>query len=134
MKIILGVSLLAIIFASCGSAEKASVRNEDAALGGTASGAEMDAGHKLFINNCIQCHNIKTDKIGPKLEGAIARWDNDTARMYAFIKNSQEAIKKGDARAVKVYDEFNHTIMTPMPHLTDGDINQILEYINKGEE
>ncbi len=95
---------------------------------------EISKGQKLFINNCIQCHTIKKDKIGPKLEGVLARWDNDTTRLYAFIKNSQEAIKKGDPRAVKVYKEWNETMMTPMPHLSDGEINAILEYIKTGIE
>jgi cytochrome c2 len=94
----------------------------------------ITAGQKLFINNCIQCHNIKKDKTGPKLEGVLARWDNDTARLRAFIHNSTEVIKAGDPRAVAVYEQWNKTMMTPMTHLSDGEIDQILEYINAGLE
>jgi cytochrome c2 len=136
MKRIFSAALLSIAIASCGSDSKEdSVRNDDAALGGSnASVSEMSQGQKLFLNNCLQCHNIKTDKIGPKLEGVMARWDNDTTQMYAFIRNSQAVIKSGYPRAVKVFKDYNQTMMTPMPHLTDDDINNIMEYIHKGEE
>lgn len=123
------VTVAAALFCSCGDSEKTA---------GTAQQQEQEApitgGQKIFINNCIQCHNIKTDKIGPRLEGSFARWNNDTARFSAFIRNSQEIIKSGDPRAVAVYKEWNNALMTPMPHLTDNDIKELLEYINKGVE
>jgi cytochrome c2 len=93
----------------------------------------MSAGERTFVNNCIQCHSVHKDKVGPKLENILARWDNDTARIGAFIKNSQEVIKKGDPRAVKVYEEWHEALMTPMPHLTDSDIKDILTYIYSAE-
>jgi cytochrome c551/c552 len=94
----------------------------------------MTEGHKLFINNCIQCHNIKKDKIGPALDGAMARWNNDTVRLRHFIKNSSDAIRAHDPRAEEVYAKWNQALMTPMPHLTDGDIDKLLEYIAAGED
>ncbi|RYE23627.1 MAG: c-type cytochrome [Sphingobacteriales bacterium] len=132
MKVLLSFMTLAItlLVYSCGTQEATQTNTETAGN----PEPEMGKGQKLFINNCIQCHNIKKDKIGPKLEGIIARWDNDTARIHAFIRNSQEVIKSGDPRAVKLYDDWNKTVMTPMPHLSDGDIDAILEYINKGVE
>ena len=93
----------------------------------------MTAGQRTFINNCIQCHNVHSDKIGPRLENVLSRWGNDTARITAFIKNSQEVIKAGDPRAVKVYEEWHETLMTPMPHLTDADVKDILTYIYSPE-
>lgn len=92
----------------------------------------MSKGKAIFINNCNTCHKLNDKIIGPALTGAMARWDNDTVRIRAFIKNSQEAIHNGDKRAQEVYKEFNETIMTPMPHLTDADINELIDYINKG--
>jgi cytochrome c2 len=94
----------------------------------------MTEGHKLFINNCVQCHNIKTDKIGPKLEGVLTRWNNDTTRLRAFIHNSSKLIEAGDPRAVEVYNQYNKTVMTPMTHLSDGEIDDILEYIYTGTD
>lgn len=133
MKRYLSIAALTLILASCGGAAERSVRDDAGAIDGDKP-VELTGGHKLFVNNCIQCHSIKKDKIGPKLEGVLARWDNDTARVYAFIKNSQLAIKNGDPRAVKVFGEWNKTMMTPMTHLSDNEIAQILEYIYTGEE
>jgi cytochrome c2 len=131
IKAITGIIVFALLLTvySCGTQE--AVTNTETT---TSAQPEISQGQKLFINNCVQCHNIKKDKIGPKLEGVLARWDNDTTRIHAFIHNSQEAIKKGDPRAVAVYKEWNETMMTPMPHLSDGEIDAILEYINKGVE
>lgn len=122
----LACSLLAV---SCGSENTVQngTQNEPAQ-------PPVNAGRQIFINNCLQCHNVKTDKIGPKLEGALAHWNNDTARIRAFIRNSQEAINSGDPRAVEIYKQWNETLMTPMPHLSDNDINELLDYIGKGVE
>jgi len=125
-------SLLAgttLIISSCGSQE---ATQQSASV--PEAKPVMTEGHKIFINNCVQCHNIKTDKIGPALEGALARWNNDTARIRNFIRNSAEVIKAGDPRAVEVYEKWNKTLMTPMPHLTDGDIDKVLEYIAEGKD
>jgi mono/diheme cytochrome c family protein len=116
------------LFASCGS--ESNVQDNRA----TESKPAVSAGKQVFINNCIQCHNLKTDKIGPKLEGSFANWGNDTLRFRAFIRNSKAAIESGDPRAVEVAKQWNNTLMTEMPHLTDNDINDILDYINKGIE
>jgi cytochrome c551/c552 len=119
----------AILLAACGT--------ESNTQGTETTGSSeppMPPGKKIFINNCVQCHNVKTDKIGPKLEGSFANWNNDTARFFAFVRNSQEVIKAGDPRAVEVYEKWGKQLMTPMPHLTDGDMKDLLEYINKGEE
>ena len=120
---------VALLITSCGSQEA----TQQAATTPEAKPV-MTEGHKLFINNCIQCHNIKKDKIGPMLDGVVARWDNDTPRLRNFIRNSADAIRASDPRAVEVYEKWNKTLMTPMPHLTDGDIDKILEYIATGEE
>ncbi len=118
-----------MLVSSCGSQEAS-----QQTPGAPEAKPVMTAGHKLFINNCIQCHSIKKDKIGPMLDGVMARWNNDTTRIRHFIRNSQEAIRAGDPRAVEVYEKWNKTLMTPMTHLSDGEIDQILEYIATGED
>lgn len=129
MKQAIGIILSALVLASCGNSE--STTNNAPA---TTEEAPMHPGKQIFINNCLQCHTVGMDKIGPKLAGSFARWDNDTARFRAFVRNSQDMIKAGDPRAVQVAKEWNYTMMTPMPHLTDKDIDDVLEYINSGGE
>jgi cytochrome c551/c552 len=121
--------LIAITFlpmlASCGGSEPATDKEHENHPG-------MSKGKAIFVNNCTACHKLNEKLIGPALTGAMARWDNDTARIGAFIKNSQEAIRNGDKRANEVFKEFREYPMTPMPHLTEADINELIDYINKG--
>lgn len=94
----------------------------------------VSPGKKIFINNCLQCHSLKQDKNGPKLEGVLTRWNNDTTMVVAYIKNSQQVIGAGNARAVKVYHDWNEAAMPPFPNLSDADIKELLAYINAGAE
>lgn len=90
---------------------------------------QISKGKQLFNQYCMQCHRLDQESIGPKLKGVFTYWDNDTARISAFIRNAKATIDAGDPRAVKIANDYNHALMTPMPHLTDEDINNLLEYI-----
>lgn len=94
---------------------------------------QMSEGKALFVNNCAVCHDLKQDKTGPKLEGALARWHNDTTKIKAFIKNSSAVIASGDEYATKLYHQWASTTMTQFPSLTDDELNKIIDYINKGD-
>lgn len=96
---------------------------------GEVTAPQLTAGKKLFVDNCALCHSVKKDKMGPALEGSLARWDNDTARLTAFIRNSPEFIKSGDPYARELYDKWNKATMTPFPHLTDEEVLQIIDYV-----
>jgi len=126
MKKYLFIATSIIVFTSCGNEEQKTATSIQE------TEPTISKGKAIFNANCTQCHKLHEKLIGPALEGAIARWDNDTTRIRAFIHNSQEAIKNGDPRAVKVYAENNQTIMTPMPHLSNADIDALIDYINKG--
>lgn len=113
------------MLASCGDEEATGSNNE------TTTKQEMSKGQQLFNNYCLQCHSLVTNKMGPSLGGALERWDNDTARIAAFIRNARKTIDDGDPRAVEVAKEWNNALMTTMPHLTDEDITDLLEYMAK---
>jgi len=120
---------MALLFAACGQHSTETTPPEEAAA------PAMSSGKRLFINNCVQCHAIKSDKIGPKLEGVLGRWNNDTARIITYVKNSQAMITEGkDARLTKLYKDYNQTQMPPFPNLTDDEIRDILGYIAKDVE
>ncbi|OSZ82348.1 hypothetical protein CAP35_03510 [Chitinophagaceae bacterium IBVUCB1] len=115
-----------IILASCGGSDEQTTQK--------ANHPGMSKGKAIFVANCMQCHKMNDKSIGPALAGSMQRWNNDTSRMAKFIRNSQESISLGDARAKQVYEENNKSPMPPMPHLTDNDINELIDYINKGVE
>ena len=89
-------------------------------------------GKALFNTNCAACHSLDKNLTGPLLRGFEARLAEDEGLdrdwIDAWIRNSSALIKSGDAYAVKIYAEYNNAAMTPMPQLTDEDINNILAY------
>jgi mono/diheme cytochrome c family protein len=93
---------------------------------------ELDQGMQLFKNNCGSCHakNMKAKMTGPALAGVEERWENDKGRLYQWIRNSQAFIATGDAYASNLYQEYGGSVMTAFPNLTDGEIDNILGYIN----
>ncbi len=86
-------------------------------------------GKKLFYAKCASCHMVNKDMTGPALKGVEDRWP-DHEKLYAFIRNSEEIIGK-DKYARELWLEWNQTQMLPHPDLTDTDIRDILNYINK---
>ncbi len=98
-------------------------------LNAASSSAE---GKTLFQANCGSCHakNMKTAMTGPALAGVESRWDSK-ASLYGWIRNSQGMVKKGNARAVAIFNEYNKSVMTAFPSLTDDEIGSILLYIEE---
>lgn len=86
-------------------------------------------GKKLFKANCSACHTTTDAKlIGPGLKGVSERWP-DQEKLYAWIRNSSEFLKTGDAYANQLFNEYGKSPMSPFPNLTDEDIDAILGYI-----
>ena len=95
--------------------------------------ANTDDGKALFKANCASCHNknMKSKATGPALGGAEERWaEYPKADLYNWIRNSGALIKAGQPRAVEIYNEWDKSQMTAMPHLTDENIESILLYVD----
>lgn len=90
--------------------------------------APHEKGKKLFYRKCASCHMVNKDLTGPALRGVEERWP-DKEKLYAFIRNSQEVIRK-DKYARELWLAWNQTEMLPHPDLSDEDIASILQYIN----
>ncbi|MDR3678773.1 MAG: cytochrome c [Flavipsychrobacter sp.] len=92
-------------------------------------------GKQLFMDNCARCHGLKQDKLGPALDGVLARWNNDSVKVAAFIQNSQQVITGGqDAYATALYHKWSDAPMPAFTNLKDGEIKAILNYIQAGVE
>lgn len=90
-----------------------------------------DAGKDLFKNYCAACHNkdMRSAATGPALGGSEQRWGDDVA-LHAWVRNSQEMIKKGHPRAVELWNQFKPVVMTSFPDLTDDQMSSIFAYVN----
>lgn len=84
-------------------------------------------GQILFNQNCISCHQIKTDGIGPKLSGITSI--TSPAWVKKFIKNSQDLIAAGDERATQVFLKYKKAIMPSYSYLQETEIDAIVDYL-----
>ena len=95
--------------------------------------ANAGNGKELFKNLCAQCHSkdMKTKATGPALGGVEERWaEYPKEELYAWIRNSQASIAAGQPRAVELWNEWKPTVMSNFPALSDGDMEDLLLYIN----
>jgi cytochrome c2/heme/copper-type cytochrome/quinol oxidase subunit 2 len=90
------------------------------------------AGKTVFNANCKQCHKLDQKSVGPALRGITERQTVEWAK--AFIVNSQAVIASGDAYANALYKEYNNTVMPAHTFLSDGDLNNLLAYIEYGDK
>ena len=93
-------------------------------------------GKRLFTGNCVQCHALQQDRTGPALVGVKARWGADTAKLIAFVHNSQKVIAADgpDSYSGKLFDKWYKTSMPSFTGLSDDDIRQIIDYVDKGQD
>jgi cytochrome c551/c552 len=87
-------------------------------------------GKALFQQNCASCHNVHKKLTGPALAGVEERWV-DKKLLHQWIHNSSDVLSSGDAYANALFNEYNKVPMTHFPALSDGDIDDILSFIDK---
>ena len=93
--------------------------------------ARHKEGKNLFKSQCASCHKLDKKLIGPKLGGVESRRENDWLK--SWIKNNAALRASGDADAIAIYEEYNGSVMTAFPALTDQNIDDILYYTTVGE-
>lgn len=131
MKKLIPIFALAGMLAACGNEDNAGANKKpDAVL------EVAPVGKKVYRNNCMQCHGLTQERTGPALAGVRARWHNDEAKLTDFIRNSQKVIAADgpDSYAGKLFDKWYKTSMPAFSSLSDDDIKQLLDYVDKGKE
>ena len=94
----------------------------------TVSAFEGDAsnGKKLFKSQCASCHKLDKKLIGPALSGVTDKYSEEW--LLAWIRNNAELRASGDADAIAIFEEYNGSVMSAFPSLSDQDIFDILQY------
>ena len=87
---------------------------------------DIDKGKSLFNMNCAACHKLNKRAVGPALAGVSQKYEKEW--LYSWIKNSMAMVKAGDPQAVAIYEEYNKSVMTAFPQLSNEDIDNILAY------
>jgi|TARA_B110000908_G_scaffold46538_1_gene56739 mono/diheme cytochrome c family protein len=93
--------------------------------------ARYKEGKNLFKSQCASCHKLDKKLIGPKLGGVESRRENDWLK--SWIRNNAALRASGDADAIAIYEEYNGSVMTAFPALTDQNIDDILYYTTIGK-
>jgi mono/diheme cytochrome c family protein len=94
-----------------------------------ATGGDAAKGKEIFNANCAACHKLDAKMTGPALRGISPRLTNEW--LYKWIHNSSAVIKSGDAEAVRISKEYNGTVMTAFPQLSNADIDNIIAYTSE---
>ena len=121
MKVFYGFLIPLSFFFSCNQQQK------DNKLINVSAEAQVN-GEQLFKANCYQCHRAIENFAAPALAGVEQKWE-DKATLYAFIRNSQDVIKRNEYAAA-LYQKWNKLYMQPFPDLSDKEIEAILAYCN----
>ena len=87
---------------------------------------DVKAGEALYKSNCAACHKLDKKGVCPALRNVAEKYERDW--LYKWISNSQGLIKSGDSKAVALFAEYNNSVMTSFPGLSNTDIDNILAY------
>src|SRR5574343_1370967 len=109
-KIVLSLALMLTFSFTSFSQETPTTAAADPAAGSAAApaaatGGDPVAGKALFNANCAACHNLDKKMTGPALRGVSAKYDKEW--IYKWVNNSSALIKSGDAKAIKIFEEYN---------------------------
>ncbi|MDG1422441.1 MAG: c-type cytochrome, partial [Flavobacteriaceae bacterium] len=92
--------------------------------------ARQKEGRKLYNNLCASCHKLDRKLIGPALAGVTERRENEWLK--AWIKNNAALRASGDRDAIAIFNEYNGSVMSAFPQLSDTQIDDILYYTEVG--
>lgn len=88
---------------------------------------DIAEGGTIFKSRCASCHAIDKRVVGPALKDVYNR--HDEKWIINFVHSSQTVIKSGNEVAVKLFEEYNQTVMPDHKDLTEAQIKSILAYI-----
>ena len=117
--------LIILIFVAGGCASD----DKKASTDDTIAEVNID-GERLFKSNCVNCHQPDKEFTGPKLKGALQRWNRDKKAMYAFIRNPSQP-ENEYVNALK--KKWAPVIMTSFK-LSDAQLDAIMKYVETSAE
>lgn len=88
-------------------------------------------GKALFTKNCMSCHSLEGDGIGPPL-GGITKVLSKKA-LTDFIRNPSKVIESGDQRAVSLHARYK-LMMPSFEWVQKEELSSILSYIHQQTE
>ena len=90
-------------------------------------------GEAIFKAKCATCHAVFQNGTGPKLYGAVQRWEDagEGDLIYEWVRNNAALRASGKSkRAAEVFAEYKGSVMTVFADLTDEQIGSIFEWVD----
>ena len=90
-------------------------------------------GEGLFKAKCATCHAVFQNGTGPKLYGAVQRWEDagEGDFIYEWVRNNAALRSSGKSkRAAEVFAEYKGSVMTVFADLTDDQIKSIFDWVD----
>ena len=97
-----------------------------------ATAGDAALGKALFNANCAACHKLDAKMTGPALRGVTQRHSREW--LHKWIPNNKGLIASGDAEALKIYNEYNKSVMNQFPQLSVADVDNIIAYTDTPKE
>ena len=86
-----------------------------------------DKGKTIFTTQCISCHNVNVQVVGPALANVDQRHTVDW--IINFVHSPKTLIQKNDKDAVALYNQFNQIIMPDHQDLSADDVKSVVAYV-----
>ncbi len=110
---------LVVFLASCTSQSPSEQNNPHDSVA-------VATGANIFNQNCIACHSIDQDGIGPALGGVTQ--EVSTEWLERFIKDPKSVIESGDPRAKALFEKYK-SVMPSFAYYKDHEIEGIIAYL-----
>ncbi|GAB2787568.1 hypothetical protein GCM10027275_35470 [Rhabdobacter roseus] len=105
-----------------------SKKGQSTQQGTSATTNALAEGKELFTTNCISCHALEEDGMGPRLGGVSGGLSEK--QFVAFVNNPARFIDAGDERAVALHARYK-LLMPPFEFLGDDKIKAIFAYLDQ---
>ena len=95
----------------------------------------FNPGENLFKAKCATCHSVMKDGKGPKLKGALKKWEDagEGDLIYEWVRNNFKLRSSGKSkRAIQIFDEWNGALQPKFAVLTNEEIDWIFDYVENG--
>jgi cytochrome c oxidase subunit 2 len=111
---------------------KAELKIQKSITGSPVSEEKVKAGMELFKGKCSACHTLDAKLIGPALGDVSKRRTHQW--LLKWVKNNKKFREnEKDADAIKIFEEYNGSVMTAFEDLSDDQINTIIMYTENGD-
>ena len=100
-------------------------------INSTSSFSAQD-GEKLFKANCASCHHPIKNATGPKMQGALQKWQDagEEDLIYEWVANPSKLYNSGKSKMAKAIWDWSPTAMTPQGHLSREEVESIFTYVD----